>query len=90
MKPKPHRRLPKPRRNAPVVHPTGLSRELLSWRNGKPRPPGAVTAEELERDVIAFLGVHYADRHLDIETAQLGLSNVAQRLVFLSLKSVAG
>jgi hypothetical protein len=75
---KPHRRLPK-RRNAPVVHPTGLSPELLRHRIAKKlSPEGAVTPLELERDMLTFIAERYADRHLDIEVAQLGLSNAAQ------------
>ena len=62
-------------------HPTGLKARVLSHRTSKPRPPGAVTPIELERDVLAFLAERYADRHLDIEVARLGLSNVAQRLI---------
>lgn len=85
---KPHRRLPKVRRK--VRHADGPSPTRLAWRiANQPRPPGAVTAGEVERDVLAFIAERYADRHLDIETVLLGLSNTAQRLTFLSLKSVA-
>jgi len=40
-----------------------------------------LNAVEMERDALAFLASHYDGRHLDVMTAQLGLSNVAQRLI---------
>jgi len=48
MKPKPHRRLPKPKRH--VIHPDGLSPTLMWHRTNTPRPPGAVTAVEPASD----------------------------------------
>jgi hypothetical protein len=41
-----------------------------------PTSCSAVLATELERDVLAFIAERYADRHLGIEDAQLGLSMV--------------
>jgi len=87
-KPKPHRRLPKARRH-PVIHPAGLSKELLEHRTRKPRPAGAVTAGELMNDVLAFITKRYSGRHLDVETAQLGLSNAAHQIVLSHLRAVA-
>jgi hypothetical protein len=80
----------KPKRRNPVLHALGLSPELLTHRTNKPRPVGAVSASELERDVLAFIAERYADRHLDVETAQLGLANAAQRLIVARLRVVAG
>jgi len=71
-------RAPCPRREA----------ELLVHRTNKPRPNGAVSASELESDVLAFLAERYDGRHLDIEVAQLGLSNVAHKLILAYLRSV--
>lgn len=88
-KPKPHRRLPKGRRH-PVVHPTGLSKELLEHRTRKPRPAGAVTSGEMMADILAFIAERYDGRHLDVETAQLALSNVAHQIIMHSLRKVAG
>lgn len=85
---KPHRRLPK-RRGTPVIHALGVKPKLLAHRVAKQRPPGAVTPGELERDVLTFIADRYAARHLDIEVAQLGLSNTAQALIVAHLKSVA-
>lgn len=85
---KPHRRLPK-RRAYPVIHANGVKPQLLAHRVTKTRPPGAVTASELERDMLCFLAERYGDRHLDIEVAQLALSNTAQRLIVAHLKAVA-
>jgi len=87
-RPKPHRRLPKGRRH-PVIHPTGLSQDLLMHRIKQLQPAGAVTPRELEIDVLAFLVQRYDGRHLGIEVAQLGLSNVAQRLIMMHLRSIA-
>jgi hypothetical protein len=78
----------KRRHRNPVLHAMGVSARLAAHRTNKPRPKGAVSASELERDVLAFLGERYADRHLDVETAQLGLSNVAQRLIVAHLRAV--
>jgi hypothetical protein len=81
----------KPRRHGrQVVHPDGLSTPLLQHRAAKARPAGAVTPGELERDVLAFIARHYTGRHLDIEVAQLGLSNAAHALIMAHLRAVAG
>jgi len=92
MKPKPHRRLPKPKRKG-IIHPDGLSRELMQHRVttlvADSDLVDVVTAGELERDILEFLALKYRDRTLTIEHAQLGLSNVAQRLIVAYLKSVA-
>ena len=53
----------------------------------KPRPHGAVSESELERDVLALIAERYADRHLDIETAQLGLANAAHMLMVAHLRA---
>ena len=74
MKPKPRRRLPKPKRAVQPWHPTGLKAQVLTHRTNKPRPLGAVSASELEHNVLRFIAERYADRHLDVETTQLGLS----------------
>lgn len=87
-KPKPHRRLPKARRH-PVIHPAGLSKQLLEHRTRKPRPAGAVTADEMMDDLLAFIAKRYAGRHLDVETAQLALSNVAHQMIMSHLRAVA-
>ena len=80
----------KRRRFSRVAHPTGLSADQLKRRLAKlAAPENAVTAAELERDVVAFIADRYAGRHLDIEAAQLGLSNAAQRLIVLHLRAVA-
>jgi len=47
---------------------------VLTHRTNEPRPPGAVSASELEHNVLRFIAERYADRHLDVETTQLGLS----------------
>lgn len=39
--------------------------------------------------MLAFIAERYADRHLDIMTAQLGLSNAAQKLIFAHMRAVA-
>lgn len=88
-KPKPHRRLPKARRH-PVIHPTGLSEALLQHRVSKPRPAGAVTSGEMVEDLLAFIAKRYDGRHLDIEVAQLALSNVAHQMIMMHLRAVAG
>ena len=62
---------------------------MLVHRVGKMRPGNAVTPLELEQDVLALIAERYAGRHLDIETAQLGLSNAAQRLIVAHLRAVA-
>lgn len=54
-----------------------------------PRKPKPVTAGELERDVLQFIARQYAGRHLDIDTARLGLSNAAQSLIVAHLRAVA-
>ena len=85
---KPHRRLPKAKRH--VIHPNGLSPALLASRTGKPRPAGAVTPSEMRRDLLRFIADQYDGRHLDIEVAQLALSNTAHELIMHHLRSVAG
>ena len=85
---KPHRRLPKPKR-APVRHAVGRSVGQLMRAVEAGRQAASVSPGELERDVLAFIAEHYAGRHLTIETAQLGLSNVAQQLIVAHLKAVA-
>ncbi len=85
---KPHRRVPRPRRH-PIVHPAGLSIELLRHRASKPRPAGAVTSDEMVDDLLAFIGQRYDGRHLDIEVAQLALSNVAHQMIVAHLRTVA-
>jgi hypothetical protein len=81
---------PKRRRFSRVAHPAGLSAEQLGRRVAKrPARPNAVTASELEADVVAFIADRYAGRHLDIEAAQLGLSNAAQRMIVAHLHAVA-
>jgi hypothetical protein len=88
MKPKSHRRLPKAKREG-IIHAMGVKPVLLRHRIAtRARPPGAVTAGELERDVLAFIARQYDGRHLDIEVAQLGLSNPAHQFVVLRIRSV--
>jgi hypothetical protein len=41
----------------------------------------------LERGVLVFIAERYADRHLDIEAAQLGLANAAQKLMVARLRA---
>ena len=71
------------RRFSHVMHPDGLKPDQLQRRTSKPRPRGPVTASELTSDVLTFIAERYADRHLDVETAQLGLSNAAHKLMHL-------
>jgi hypothetical protein len=40
--------------------------------------------------VLAFIAQRYEGCHLSIEVAQLGLSNVAHRLIVAHLRAVAG
>ena len=87
-RPKPARRLPRPKRRN-IIHPDGLSKQLLEHRTRKQRPQGAVTAGELQQDVLTFIATQYAGRHLDIEVAQLGLSNAAHQLIVAHLRAVA-
>jgi len=72
-----------------VWHPAGLTKEVLQHRVSKPRPAGAVTAGEFADDLLAFIRDRYGDRHLDVEVAQLALSNVAHRMIMLHLRLVA-
>jgi hypothetical protein len=87
----------KTRRRNPVLHAMGVSARLAAHRTTKPRP-GAVSASELEGDVLArraalrepFIAERNADRHLDIEVGQLGLSTVAHKqLIVAHLRVVA-
>jgi hypothetical protein len=77
------------RRFSRVRHALGVKPDLLAHRAAKARPFHAVKAIELERDVLQFIAERYAGRHLDIETAQLGLSNAVHKLIIAHLKSVA-
>ena len=70
-----------------VWHPAGLTKQVLQHRVSKPRP--AVTAGEFAGDVLAFIRDRYADRHLDIEVAQLALSSVAHQMIMPHLRAVA-
>ena len=84
---KPARRMK--RHEVTVWHPAGLSKELLEHRNRKTRPAGSVTAGEMADDVLSFIVGKYAGRHVDVETAQLALSNVAHRMILMHLRAVA-
>lgn len=84
---KPWKRTKRERRN--IIHPEGLSRELLAHRAGKPRPAGAVTSGEMAEDILAFIMERYAGRHLDVETAQLALSTVGHQMIMSHLRMVA-
>jgi hypothetical protein len=65
------------RRFPRVAHPTGMSKDQLERAiNRTPRQDGAISAAELERDLLGFIARHYAGRHFDVESAQLGLSIV--------------
>lgn len=72
-----------------VAHPTGMSREQLERAVKRKPVDGEVTAGELEADVLAFISRRYRGRHLAIEAAQLGLSNVAQKLIVAHLRAAA-
>ena len=70
-------------------HPEGLSPTLLVHRAGKSRPAGAVTSGEMYDDILAYIIERYAGRHLDVETAQLALSSVANEMIMMHLRAVA-
>ena len=40
-------------------------------------------------DLLAFIAKRYDGRHLDIEVAQLALSNVAHQMIITHLRAVA-
>ncbi len=78
------------RRLSRVAHPAGRTGDQLERTIARRIiDPSAVTAGEIESDVLALIAERYAGRHLDIETAQLGLANAAHKLIMAHLRAVA-